>query len=428
MQDRPLGYLVQQDLAATHTNRVRMIVMAASMLLIVLSVGWGIFFGLRNAWFVAAWELAVSTLGAIAIVLTLHGHLRRAKVLLVFSLLVMFLISTVFLDLPSLAVPRSAHLAFIPLAVASYLIFKGEHPVLQHGVPIFCLAAAAFFGSSDFALETAYAIPEEVRRYGGWVNNVAAFGILYLLIHIFIGDINRMENFLHDANNRFVDMVSHMFPKPIAERLLATGKTFAERYPHCSILFADIVGFTSLSENMEPEATVSLLARVFGRFDEDVENMGLTKIKTIGDAYMVAAGVPEPNADHARLLIEFGQRMFGRIRDIEGIDLRIGIASGELVAGVVGQSRQLFDVWGDVVNTASRMESHGVPGRIQVAESTYLLTREWFAFEALGEISIKGKEGKHKAYLLVSGPVPASEARLLRRHAGYRRESGHRDP
>lgn len=191
-----------------------------------------------------------------------------------------------------------------------------------------------------------------------------------------------------------------LFPKIIAERLLAKGETFAERHADCSILFADIVGFTTLSERISPVALVEMLTEIFARFDAVVEQKGLTKIKTIGDAYMVASGVPEARPDHAQVLVEFGQEMLALIRDIEGIDLRIGIASGELVAGVIGQSRQLFDVWGDVVNTASRLETGGVPGRIQVSESTYQLTRDWFAYEKRAQVSLKGKDGLHDVYLL----------------------------
>ncbi len=401
MHDKTLSYLVLQDLAATHVRRVRIIVLVASAILIALGVGWAIFFVTKGAWLVVAWDVVVAALGLTTIGLTLRGHLRIAKVVLVFAVLCMLLISSLFFDLPSPTVPRSAHQGFLTLSVAAYLIFKGEGFWLRHGLPILCLVIFVFFGGSGFAIVTPYAVPDEIRQAGGWVNGAAALGMLYLLIHIFIGDINRMEQFLHDANNRFVEMVSGMFPRSTAERLLSTGKTFAERYSETSILFADIVGFTELSERLTPEELVKLLTRIFNRFDREVEQMGLTKIKTIGDAYMVAAGVPEPNVDHARLLVEFGRKMFVHVRDIDGIELRIGIASGELVAGVIGQTRQLFDVWGDVVNTASRMESHGIPGRIQVSESTYALTNQWFSFEARGEIFIKGKERKQQAYLLL---------------------------
>jgi class 3 adenylate cyclase len=381
-------------------------VMTVSLVLTLFGLSWALFFGLRGHWMAAVWELIVAATGAAGMALILSGHLGMAKKLLVFSLVALFVLSASVLDLPSQHVPRTAHLGFIPLAVASYLIFRGENTWLQHGVPIFCLGAVVVFGSSDFAVVTPYAIPEEIREPGGWINSIAALGILYLLIHIFIGDINRMERVLHDTNNRLVEVVSRMFPKSIAERLLSTGETFAERYPQSSILFADIVGFTSLSERISPVALVDMLGQIFARFDSVVEKRGLTKIKTIGDAYMVASGVPDARSDHARVLVEFAREMFELVRDIDGIKLRIGISSGELVAGVIGQSRQLFDVWGDVVNTASRMESDGVAGRIQVSESTYELTREWFSYERREGVLIKGKDGKHNVYMLVAADAP----------------------
>ncbi len=401
MRNDALTYLAVQNLAATHRRRVGVMLLVASLFLIVFGGAWAVFFGLRGQWVVVAWEFVVAALGAVSLALILRGRLGVARVLLVFTLLSLLLLSAIFLDLPSPGIPRSAHQGFIPLAVASYLIFKGESVWLQHAVPILCLCAVVFFGSSDFVIATPYAIPDEIRKFGGWVNSIAAFGILCLLFHIFIGDINRMEKVLHDTNNRLVEMVSRMFPQSIAERLLATGESFAERYSHSSILFADIVGFTSLSERISPVALVAMLTDIFARFDRVVEQKGLTKIKTIGDAYMVAAGVPLPREDHARVLVEFGQEMFDLVRDIEGIELRVGIASGELVAGVIGQSRQLFDVWGDVVNTASRLQSDGVPGRIQVSESTFNLTRDRFTYELREQVTIKGKDGKHNVYLLV---------------------------
>jgi class 3 adenylate cyclase len=396
-----LSYLAVQNLAATYARRVRVVVLVASLFLMAFGAGWALFFGSKGQWIVVAWELLLVAQGVLSLMLVLRNELRKAKILLVFSLLSMFLVSAIFLDLPSQQVPRSAHQAFIPLAVAAYLIFKGESFWLQHGIPIFCLSAVVVFGGSGIAVVTPYAIPDEIRVYGGWVNGIASFGILYLLIHIFIGDINRMERVLHDTNNRLVEMVSRMFPQAIAERLLSTGETFAERYPQSSILFADIVGFTSLSERISPVALVAMLTEIFDRFDRAVASKGLTKIKTIGDAYMVASGVPDAREDHAKVLVELGREMFDLVRDIEGVRLRIGISSGELVAGVIGQSRQLFDVWGDVVNTASRLQSDGVAGRIQVSESTYELTRDSFTYERREQVTIKGKDGKHTVYVLV---------------------------
>jgi class 3 adenylate cyclase len=400
-------YMVLRDLRATHVRRARVMVMVSSAFLILLGGAYAGYFFARGEPLAAAVQLSMLVIGAWAILVTLKDNLRFAIFLLLSSLFLVFVGIALFVDVPSAQVPRSAHHGLLPLGVAGYLLLRTESIVWRHGYPVACMLALAWLSSSNISFSGAFAsqfvMPENARALAIWGNNFSAFGMLYVLVHIFVGDINQMEGYLLNANNRFVKMVSGMFSKTIAERLLAKGETFAERHADCSILFADIVGFTSLSERISPVALVDMLTEIFARFDRVVEQKGLTKIKTIGDAYMVASGVPEARADHAKVLVEFGQEMLALIRDIEGIDLRIGIASGELVAGVIGQSRQLFDVWGDVVNTASRMESHGVPGRIQVSESTYQLTREAFSFEPREQIPIKGKDGKHNVYLLKGG-------------------------
>jgi class 3 adenylate cyclase len=393
-------YMVLRDLRATHIRRSRVMVIVSSLAIILIDLYWSGFFVLRGQWQISVFPGLLVVLGVSAVLLAARNRLRSASVLLTVSLFLMLVGMAVFLDIPSAAIPRSVHLFLIPLAVASYLILKYENAWLAHGVPVTCLGAVVFFASTSFGVPTPYALPDEVRVAGGWVNSFSAMGVLYLLVHVFAGDINRMESYLHGANNRFVKLVSGMFPRVIAERLLTSGETFAERHADCSILFADMVGFTRISERMRPEDLVKMLSEVFARFDRCVEQRGLTKIKTIGDAYMVAAGVPEANPDHARVLIELAQQMLGEVRDQDGIELRIGIASGELVAGVIGQSRQVFDVWGDVVNVASRMESHGVPGRIQVSESSFELTRNHFDFERRAGIALKGKQGTHNVYML----------------------------
>lgn len=397
-------YMVLRDLRATHVRRVRVMVLVSSGFLILLGTGYGLFFGLRGELLAASVQLSMLVIGVWAVLVALKGKLRFATFLLLTSLFVVFTGIAVYVDVPSALVPRSAHHGLLPLGVAGYLLLRTESIFWRHGYPVACMLVLALLSSTTLSFSgpvaSQFVMPENARTVAIWVNNLSSFGMLYVLVHIFVGDINQMEGYLLNANNRFVKMVSGMFPKTIAERLLAKGETFAERHADCSILFADIVGFTSLSERISPVALVEMLTEIFARFDAVVEQKGLTKIKTIGDAYMVAAGVPEARPDHAHVLVEFGQEMLALIRDIAGIDLRIGIASGELVAGVIGQSRQLFDVWGDVVNTAARMESHGVPGRIQVSEATYNLTRSDFSYEQREPISIKGKEGKHNVYLL----------------------------
>ncbi|MBT9507676.1 adenylate/guanylate cyclase domain-containing protein [Rhodoferax sp.] len=392
-------FLIARDLDVTYMRRVRVMVFACSGLLIFFGTVFGIFFALRAEFALIAVNVLFVVLGLTLSVLVRAGRLRVATIGLVISLLLIFLFNAIIIDIPTGQMARSMHYYFPALALGSYFVLKNEPPWLHHGIPLICIAAFVWLASSKGGIITPYLLPDS-QRPPVWTVCTLGLGILYFLLHIFVGDINRMESYLHSANNRFVTMVSGMFPKVIAERLLASGETFAERHANCSVLFADIVGFTGITERMSAEALVKMLSEIFSRFDRCVEQSGLTKIKTIGDAYMVAAGVPESNPDHARVLVALAQEMLAVAHDFEGIDLRIGIASGELVAGVIGQSRQVFDVWGDVVNVASRMESHGLPGRIQLSESSHALTKDHFDFELRSGITIKGKNGTHNVYLL----------------------------
>jgi class 3 adenylate cyclase len=174
-----------------------------------------------------------------------------------------------------------------------------------------------------------------------------------------------------------------------------------------TVLFADVVGFTELSSRLEPREVVDMLNRVFTSFDGLVDGFGLEKIKTIGDAYMVVGGLASDGEDHAVRVTQLGLRMLEeahRVVDPEPIELRIGVHSGPAVAGVIGLKKFIYDVWGDTVNTASRLESAGVPGRIQVSRSTFERLSGSFRFEPRGEIELKGK-GLVEAYLVVGPPV-----------------------
>jgi class 3 adenylate cyclase len=202
-------------------------------------------------------------------------------------------------------------------------------------------------------------------------------------------------------------LLRNVLPDRIAERLKDGPITVADRFEDVTVLFADVVGFTAISATLPPERVVELLNRMFTRFDELAAQHRVEKIKTIGDAYMVVAGLPERRADHA----EAAARMALDLREAvvalsgengEPLQIRIGLCSGPAVAGVIGIQKFAYDLWGDTVNMAARMESHGMAGAIQVTESTYTLLRDRFAFEERGLIDVKGK-GPMRAWLLV-GP------------------------
>lgn len=202
-------------------------------------------------------------------------------------------------------------------------------------------------------------------------------------------------------------LLLNILPLLVAQRLKSGEKLIADSYPEASVLFADIVGFTDFSSRISPEELVTYLDDIFRRFDALAERHGLEKIKTIGDCYMVVAGLPDFREDHASVLADMAIDMqdavddFNRDRDLE-LQIRVGINSGPVVAGVIGQKKFIYDLWGDTVNTASRMESHGVPGRIQITEATRQLLPADYPTEERGMISVKGK-GKVRSYFLLRG-------------------------
>jgi class 3 adenylate cyclase len=205
-------------------------------------------------------------------------------------------------------------------------------------------------------------------------------------------------------------LLLNVLPGPIADRLKTGESLIVDRFESVSVLFADIVGFTTVASRTSPEELVTMLNEIFSTFDQLAEQHGLEKIKTIGDAYMVVAGIPQPVADHAVAIAHMALDMIAGVaaysqRTGTNLSIRIGIHTGSVVAGVIGTKKFIYDLWGDTVNTASRMESTGLPGRIQVTEATYRELHPLFEFEERGPIEVKGK-GQMSVYLLVRRREP----------------------
>lgn len=211
------------------------------------------------------------------------------------------------------------------------------------------------------------------------------------------------------ANRETERLLDTILPKSISQRLKNGEHTIAEKFPHTTILFADLAGFTEYAKSSDPVKIVRLLSTIFTEFDIIAERYGLEKIKTIGDAYMVASGVPEYQEHHAYLIAKFAIdcfQWFNKFMESEGLHLqmRIGIHTGETVAGVIGTKKIAYDVWGDVVNTASRMESHGLPGKIHISVEMKSALEQYqgeFSFASRGMIYIKGK-GEMETFFIES--------------------------
>jgi guanylate cyclase len=223
-----------------------------------------------------------------------------------------------------------------------------------------------------------------------FVINLAGVGsLVVLMVYYFVGQKN-----IFQAKSEA--LLLNILPKEIAAILKNEQRTIADQYEEASVLFADMVNFTPMSAEMSPVEMVNLLNEIFSHFDSLVEKYGLEKIRTVGDSYMVAAGVPRPRSDHAGAILRLALEMRDYVRQqtltaSRPIAFRMGINSGPVLAGVIGRKKFIYDLWGDVVNMASRMESQGEGGAIQITESTYELVKDDFVCEPRGTVNVKGK-------------------------------------
>lgn len=216
----------------------------------------------------------------------------------------------------------------------------------------------------------------------------------------------RYERQIEDRNARLAHeqarserLLLNVLPAPIAERMKSSPGAIADRYADVSILFCDIVGFTALSMRNDPEALVAVLNGLFSEFDELSNRYGVEKIKTIGDAYMAVSGLPEPRADHLPAIAGMALDMVD-VAKAHGLEIRIGLHAGAVVAGVIGTRRFAYDLWGDAVNTAARLEAHGLPGRIHCSQVVESRLRDRFRFDDRGEIEIRGRSRMRTFFLL----------------------------
>jgi len=220
-----------------------------------------------------------------------------------------------------------------------------------------------------------------------------------------VDSIRSQTDEIHRKNEENEALLLNILPAPIASRLKRGEERIADYLPNVTVLFADLAGFTSMSRQLPPATMVSMLDDLFSAFDDCAQRLGIEKIKTMGDGYMAVAGLVKPLDDEAAAMVEMALDMLRAVRGFNeerelALQLRIGINSGPVVAGVIGRSKFIYDLWGDTVNLASRMESHGIDGRIQVTEAIHESVGGRFFMEARGEIELKGRGMVH-TYLVV---------------------------
>lgn len=278
--------------------------------------------------------------------------------------------------------------------------------IVMTGVFDFYLADANTYRNAAVSVETSVVFFA--------LNFLAISTIVFMLLRFAIEQkqitarrLAEAHTLLENEQERSERLLLNILPGPVAERLKQNEKNIADGFADVSVMFADIVNFTQVAAGMTPAQVFSMLNRVFSRFDEQAEARGLEKIKTIGDAYMVAGGLNENTSDYTAAIADLALEMRDWLRNQTTgtgvlLDLRIGIGTGPVVAGVVGKKKFIYDLWGDTVNLASRITSEGVPGMVQVDTTTYLRLRSRYDFHEPQTLYLKGK-GDTVVYRLI-GP------------------------
>jgi adenylate cyclase len=288
------------------------------------------------------------------------------------------------------------------MAPLGALLFEGVRRATTWFVAF--VGATVALGILDPSLHGEGHVPNAVVITFFVLNVVGVSTTVFLIVRYFIRERERILAALRAERERSEQLLLNVLPATIAERLKQQPGVIADAFAAVTVVFADIVGFTEFAGEAAPEHVVTVLNALFSRFDEIAERHGIEKIKTIGDGYMAVAGLPDPRPDHDAAAVEMALDLCAeveRFRDERGIDLaiRVGLHTGPVIAGVIGSRKFSYDVWGDTVNLASRMESHGVAGRVQVTSTVEHRLRDRYDFEARGPVDIKGK-GLTTTYLV----------------------------
>jgi class 3 adenylate cyclase len=312
-----------------------------------------------------------------------------------------------------LAIPglKWALVADIDAAEAFRPVYKLRQDLAIAGGVALLIVIATGAWLSRALLGPLHELTAGVRRFaaGDYDAKVAVrtrdeIGQLCLAFNGMVDELREKNVVIETKNRENEELLLNVLPAPIANRLRGGEQGIADGFAEVTVAFADLVGFTALSSEMPPQEVVTLLNGLFTRFDVAAQELGIEKIKTVGDAYMAVCGLPVPRADHAERMVRMAIRMVHITREhaLEhqvSMKLRVGINSGPVVAGVIGKSKYIYDLWGDTVNLASRMESGGIPDSVQVTRPVYERLQGLFAFEPRGSIEVKGK-GSVEAWLL----------------------------
>ncbi len=389
-----IRFIVQigADPSDSSTTRLqKTLLVLSSLMMASLAVIWGLIyvaFGEYLAGSIPLFYSFLSFLSIMAFTRTRGYHFFRSSQLILPLLLPFFLM----LALGGF-VNSSGVIVWSLSSPLGALVFTERRQAIRWFIAFIALVILG--AALDPFVQRASQLPTLVRTIFFVMNIGCTSAVAFVLLQYFVNQKDRALDLLHIEQAKSEGLLLNILPKNIADTLKNEPRLIADKYDQVSVLFADIVDFTRISARMTPVELVGLLNQVFSYWDVLVEKHQLEKIKTIGDCYMVAAGIPRPRSDHAHILARMAieARDHFALHSYGGHPLmfRIGINSGPAVAGVIGNTKFAYDLWGDAVNTASRMESHGVGGQIQITRATYELIKDEFVCESQGVVNIKGK-------------------------------------
>lgn len=312
-----------------------------------------------------------------------------------------------------------------------YYLVSASLAVLVLGVEHIVMASTVVAIGAGLTIASQFLVPGDTGIQPRWLVNagfvittVSSCVLVFATVWYAMREVARAEAAMEVEYKRSEALLANILPASIAARLKDPARgVIADRYDDASILFADIAGFTERASLIAPAELVRFLDRLYTTFDRLVDKHGLEKIKTTGDSYMVVSGVPQQRPDHIEALATLALDMSRAVRDLRDpngrpVPLRMGMASGPVVAGVVGARRFFYDVWGDAVNVASRMESTDPEGRIQVPHDVYERLRDGFVLEERGEVDVKGKGLMRTWYLVARKPVSPQRNRPAQEETG----------
>lgn len=373
-----------------------------SVMFIIAGALWGILYFLFGQPLAGSIPLSYAIFSLLSVIVF---HLTRRYKIFLFSqlLLILFLPFLLMIALGGFIHSSGVILWSLISPLGAFLFDEPRHALRWLGAYLGLIVISGFLEAHPLTATSSLS-PTLVTIF--FVMNIGTVStIAIILLAYFVSEKNRLFALLHNEQAKSENLLLNILPKEIAAILKNESRTIADHYTEASVLFADMVGFTPLSAQLPPVAMVELLNEAFSFFDSLLDKYKVEKIRTIGDSYMVASGVPMQRNDHAQALVHMALDMRDYISthtfNGQRVSFRIGINSGSMIAGVIGRRKFVYDVWGDAVNVASRMESHGLGGAVQITQATYELIKNDFVCEPRGTVNVKGK-GEMEVWLVIS--------------------------